>query len=74
MGEPGSVGEPAAGDAPTRPVPAAGSAVVELVDSGAGDRLTTVVNVRGMAADAFGAPWEPASDGVPDRTQHQGSP
>lgn len=62
------------GDAPAGPVPAAGSAVVELVDSGAGDRLTTVVNVRGMAADAFGAPWEPASDGVPDRTPHQGSP
>ena len=54
------------GDVPDGPVPAAESAVVELVDSGAGDRLTTVINARGMAADAFGAPWAPASAGMPD--------
>lgn len=37
-----------------------GSAVVELVDSGAGDRLTTVINARGMTAEAFGAARGPA--------------
>ena len=40
--------------------------MVELVDAGAGDRLTTVINARGMAADAFGAPRPPARAGSPD--------
>lgn len=30
-----------------------GSAVVQLIDSGAEDRLTTVINARGMAAESF---------------------
>jgi acyl-coenzyme A thioesterase PaaI-like protein len=45
---------------------AAGSAVVELVDTGAGDRLTTVINTRGMAAHAFDASRPPAPAGWPD--------
>ena len=37
------------------PAASAGSARVELVDVGAGGRLTTVINARGMAAADFGA-------------------
>jgi hypothetical protein len=40
------------GDAPGS---ATGSAVVELVDSGAEDRLCTVINARGMVAADFAA-------------------
>jgi len=46
----------------------AGSAVVELVDAGAEDRLTTVINARGMAAADFGSTGGPAvgsAAGVP---------
>jgi uncharacterized protein (TIGR00369 family) len=42
----------------------AGSAVVELIDSGAEDRLTTVINARGMAAADFGAARGPTSVAV----------
>ena len=37
-----------------------GSAVVELIDSGAEDRLTTVINARGMAVEWFVANARPA--------------
>ncbi len=41
------------------PVPVSGSAVVELLDSGADDRLTTVVNARGMPAELFAVVQSP---------------
>ena len=50
-------GVPAGGGGPDRVVgPGAASAVVELVDTGAGDRLCTVINARGMPVSAFTPP------------------
>ncbi len=41
-----------------------GSAVVELIDSGAEDRLTTVINARGMAVESFVATAGPVGTTV----------
>jgi acyl-coenzyme A thioesterase PaaI-like protein len=41
-----------------------GSAVVELIDSGAEDRLTTVINARGMAVEDFVADRGPTGSEV----------
>ncbi len=53
------------GDGAVEQVPGSGtaSAVVELTDSGAGDRLCTVINARGMVAAEFAA-IRPATSGA----------